>query len=106
MDPDGLEANSRELPETVSETGTRHLGMAAMGRDGSLLADLPVHCRISAHDITKFLADTMRRPGGRLGGDADRATAATSWPPDVLAFPSCGMGPGPVISPGACRVGP
>jgi hypothetical protein len=63
------EADFQALPKPIDQSVTHYLGMVVSGKEGSLLADLPVHGRPSVNDLATLLAHAMRRP---LDGDARR----------------------------------
>jgi hypothetical protein len=62
QDDDVWEADFRALPKPMTQTETHYLGIVVAQADGRLLADLPVQHTPSVNDLTRLLADAMRRP--------------------------------------------
>lgn len=63
------EADFRALPQPMTQTETRSLGLVVAGRGGAVLAEAQVEGRPSVSDLATLLAQAMRRP---LTGEAHR----------------------------------
>jgi hypothetical protein len=56
------EAEFQALPQPMTQSQTRYLGMVVTEKGSLLLADLTVHGRPSVNDLATLLAHAMRRP--------------------------------------------